>query len=125
MIEVSCYNYQMQKLILIFVLFVLSNPSFSCRYSIMEQNGRYFVYHKLVGDLPAKDEKISSDLTRGIRDVKVEKKKNQKLEQEDNSSEKTAETQKESEPREIRIRILFDSDSEESAKAILNGRCPQ
>ena len=85
-----------------------------------------------MGDLPSKSEQITSDLSRGIKDVDVAPKKEEEEEEEEQDeikevfTKKMEETKQESsEPRKARIRVRFDTDDKEEAKKYLKIRCRQ
>ena len=91
---------------LIFLLFIISTQSFACQYSIIEQNGRFFLTNTLIGSAPSKHEKVDEELRQGLQEVTVSNKHTDKKE-------------------EARYRIIYQSDNRKEVEDMLKFRCAQ
>lgn len=86
-------------------IFVTQAQESSCRYAMTEQNGIYFIYKQVSGDLPQKDEIFVTTLEQGIHDVIIKK--------EDQTT------------RNIRIKVRTFGEQKDEAKKYLETRCNQ
>jgi hypothetical protein len=103
----------MKALITILLLFS-TNIAVACNATILEQDGRFFLAVKRVGDIPTKNEVPEKKLRRGFQEVSLTEKENKK-------EEKDKETKK---PRKARLKIVYDSDDREVIEKMLKTRCP-
>lgn len=99
------------KKFLALTIFLLSINSFACNVTILEQENRYFLAIKKVGELPSEDEIPEKKLRRGLQEIEVSKKKK------DDSSET-------SESRKSRFKIIYDSEDRDVIERMLKTRCP-
>jgi hypothetical protein len=98
------YNITMKSLSVILLLTTSLNL-LACQFSIVEQDSKFFLVLKRVGELPSKKETIEQPLRRGLQEVKVKK-----------ADEK--------EKINVRLRVIHDSNDRESLEKILKSRCP-
>lgn len=94
----------------IILLFMSSYAAASCRYEMIEQNGKYFAIQKVLGDLPNRDAKIEENLKFGINDIDFTNQEDQ--ENEDDKIEKS------------RVKVRFRSEDKEAVKKYLKLHCP-
>lgn len=95
---------------LMVILLLISSSSFAnCRYSIVEQNGTYFVIKRVLGELPTEKQKIKDELKIGNNDVEI-----LNSEDEDNPEEKS----------KARVKVRFQSKDKEEAQKYLKRFCP-
>lgn len=93
----------MKALPVLFVL-ILSLNATACPFSIIEQNDKFFLILKRVGELPGKKEHFTKDLRRGLQEVDVKEKDKKEV-------------------RKVRVRVIHDSDNREQLETILKSRC--
>jgi hypothetical protein len=92
------------KSLSVILLLTTSLNLLACQFSIVEQDSKFFLVLKRVGELPDEKEKIKQRLRRGLQEVKVKKKD-------------------EKEDRSVRLRVIHDSNDRESLEKILRSRC--
>ncbi len=92
-------------------IFLLSIKSLACNVTILEQDGKYFLAIKKVGELPSEDEVPEKKLRRGLQEIEVSKKK-----KEDSTEE--------SKSRKSRFKIIYDSEDRDVIERMLKTRCP-
>jgi len=97
----------MKALITILLLFS-TNITLACNATILEQDGRFFLAVKRVGDIPTKDEVPEKKLRRGFQEVNLSDKKDKEKK----------------EVRKSRLKIVYDSDDREVIEKMLKTRCP-
>ena len=88
----------------VILLFTISLNLLACQFSIVEQGSKFFLVLKRVGELPNEKETIDKPLRRGLQEVKVKKTDNK-------------------EQRNIRLRVIHDSNEREPIEKILKSRC--
>ena len=96
------YNITMKSLSVILLLTTSLNL-LACQFSVVEQDSRFYLVLKRIGDLPADKEKFAKKLRRGLQEVDV------------SSAEK--------EKRKVRVKVLYDSDDREKLEQIVKTRC--
>lgn len=107
----------MKLLILIFAL-SFNGLALACNATILEQDGKYFLAIKKIGDFPSKDEKPDQKLRRGLQEVDIVAKKDKK-----EKTEASTENAKE-ESRKSRMKIIYDSSDKAVIERMLKARCP-
>jgi hypothetical protein len=101
------YNVTMKALLTI--LFLLStNFALACNATILEQDGKFFLAVKRVGDIPTENEVPEKKLRRGFQEISLVDKKDKESK----------------EPRKARLRIVYDSDDRDVIEKMLKTRCP-
>lgn len=76
----------------------------ACNYTILEQNGSYFLALKRIGEFPEKEEKITQTLRRGLQEVDISNKDSK-------------------ETRNVRFRVFYDSTNRKDVEEMLKMRC--
>ena len=95
------------------ILFIFStNIALACNATILEQDGRFFLAVKRVGDIPTEDEVPDKKLRRGFQEVSLSDKKDK----DKDTNSKTS--------RIARLKIVYDSDDREVIEKMLKTRCP-
>ena len=97
----------MKALITILLLFS-TNIALACNATILEQDGRFFLAVKRVGDIPTKNEVPEKKLRRGFQEVNLSDKKDKEKK----------------EVRKSRLKIVYDSEDREVIEKMLKTRCP-
>jgi len=97
------------KALLLLITLCSANFSLACDFSIIEQDGRYYLALKRIGALPGKDQKVKEKLRIGLQEVTVVNK----------------EKEKQSKDYEARLRVYYSSEKREEVERMLKLRCPQ
>ena len=85
-----------------------TNIALACNATILEQDGRFFLAVKRVGDIPTKNEVHEKKLRRGFQEVNLSDKKDKEKK----------------EVRKSRLKIVYDSEDREVIEKMLKTRCP-
>jgi hypothetical protein len=101
------YNDAMKSLSVI-IMFLTSLNLLACPFSIVEQDSKFFLILKRIGELPNESELIDQKLRRGLQEVNVKK---------NNKGESKIERRK------VRIRVLYDSVDRDVLEKVLKTRC--
>ena len=99
------YNRDM-KILLCIILLSTSLNLLACQFSVVEQEGRFYLVQKRIGDLPGEKEKFEKNLRRrGLQEVEVLNDKKEK--------------------RKVRVRVRYDSDERATLDKIVETRCQE
>jgi hypothetical protein len=92
--------------ILTLLSILVSASSFACPFSMVEQDGRFLLVQKRLGDPPSPDDKIAKPLNRrGLQEITIK--------------------DKSGEIRKARVRVIFDSADKAEIQRVVEGRCSQ
>jgi hypothetical protein len=81
-----------------------STVSFSCAFTMVEQEGRFLLVQERLGEAPSpSDETLKPLNRRGLQEVKVK--------------------DKEGLVRSARVRVIYDSDNKAEIQRVIDGRC--
>lgn len=103
----------MKSLIALITLTVATSSIADCRYTIIKQGQKYLLVKKVLGDLPSKTSELDKDLRRGINDIKYK-----------NIVGSDDETDGETEEKESRVKVRFETEDEDYANQLLKRYCP-
>lgn len=95
------------KALLLFITLCSTSFCYACDFSIIEQDGRYYLALKRIGELPSKDQKVKEKLRIGLQEVTVVSK----------------EDDKQSKNHDARLRIYYSSEKREEVERMLKLRC--
>jgi hypothetical protein len=99
------------KVFITIIFLLTTNLALACNASILEQDGKYFLAIKKVGDMPGEDEVSEKKFRRGLQEVSFS----------DKSEEPNDKEIKES--RKSRIKIIYDSTDRKVIERMYKTRC--
>lgn len=108
--EFICYTNIMKYCVFLLIFFSSSIALGDCLYEVIEQNKRFYVVKKILGELPTKNQEIKAELSTGIMDVVV-------------TDKPKKETLLSSKQQEIRIKVRYEAEDKADAKEYLDSHC--